>query len=436
MPHMTISAVRDQGAGTRAAPASAKGPLGSEYVIRSAQGAEDVERVAALTRIVHDPGVAALTRALFLHHPATTLSDLLFVEHRPSQQVVSTLCLIPWAWRVEGVDLPAAEMGIVGTLEPHRHRGLIGALVDRFDERVVERGCVVSHIQGIPGFYQRYGYEFCLPLEGGLRLELRDVPPSEGQGHRFRPAGVGDIPVLSALYDEAASDLSISAVRDGAIWRYLLDHSTRTETACERWLVYDAEGEAVGYFTVPEHHFGEELVITEASRMRYRAALDALRHASALARQRARPGIRLNLPPMCTLARLARSLGGQELGTYAWQVKVQNRERSLRALAPALERRLAASPFAGLTQTATVGLYSESYGLRFEAGRLAGVDRLSRARNESIMLPANRFVQLLLGSHSREDLEARNPDVRSTPADRLLIDTLFPKVAAFLYQPY
>jgi hypothetical protein len=161
-----------------------------EFVVRAATGPEDVERVAALSGAIHGPGVAELTRALFLRHPNVELADLFFVEHVPSQQIVSTLCLIPWVLCIEGVGVRAGEMGIVGTLEPYRKRGLVRAQVKRFNRRLNERGCLVSHIQGIPYFYRQFGYEYALPLEGGLRLEMCDIPAEEAQTYRRRTGGV------------------------------------------------------------------------------------------------------------------------------------------------------------------------------------------------------------------------------------------------------
>jgi len=399
---------------------------GGEFVVRGATSPEDVERVAALSGVIHGPGVAELTRALFLHHPKTELADLFFVEHVPSQQVVSTLCLIPWVLCMEGVGIRAGEMGIVGTLEPYRKRGLVRAQVKHFDRRLSERGCLVSHIQGIPYFYRQFGYEFALPLEGGLRLELRDIPEAEAQTCRLRRATLDDLLDLARLYGDAAGDLAIHSPRDETVWRYLLTHASGTDTGCERWLVDSQPARSVGYFAVPVCHFGDELVINQTSRLSFDAALAVLRHARELARERGRPGIRLNLPAGCTLMKLARQLGARDLGAYGWQVRVTDFERLLRVLAPVLERRLARSPFAGLTRSVRLGLYQETLRLGFEAGQLQEVDGAESTGAEAIRLPPPQFVQLVLGYCTREELETRHPDVRVVHADRMLIDVLFP----------
>ena len=410
--------------------------LGDGLVLHTASDGHDVERVAEFNGAIHGPGVAAMTRNLFVHHPRTRGRDLVFVENERSGQVVSSLCLIPWTWCYEDVGIPAGEMGIVGTLEAYQHRGLVRAQVDYFKRRLGERGCLLSHIQGIPYYYRQFGYEYALPLEGGLRLEMRHVPSPPDVPFAFRLATRDDLPVLMRLYDEAAQDLAIHAVRDEATWRYLLMHTDGTETESEKWLIQGADGQIVGYVWLPKHHFGEELVVGEVSRLGFEAAMAALNHLKTLAVERDKPGIRLNLPANCTLMRLARSLDAHDLSTYAWQIHVPDVAALLRALTPVLERRIASSPFAGLTRDVRLSLYRETLLLRFVAGRLTEVANLGFTGGEEIRCPPLQFIPLLLGYRTVEELRATYPDVSVAPVCRLLVDTLFPKVTSFIYTIY
>ncbi|HAZ27685.1 TPA: hypothetical protein DCY67_03570 [Candidatus Acetothermia bacterium] len=90
------------------------------------------------------------------------------------------------------VEILAAELGLVGTLDEWRGRGLQRRMVAYFRERMAERGAVLSIIQGIPGFYRQFGYVYAIPLEGGLVLAPRQVPPANGEvcarGDNRRPA--------------------------------------------------------------------------------------------------------------------------------------------------------------------------------------------------------------------------------------------------------
>jgi predicted N-acetyltransferase YhbS len=412
-------------------------PLENGLVLCSAADEEDIDRVAAFNGAVHGPEVAALTRNLFSHHPSTRDRDLIFVMDESNDQIVSSLCLIPWTWRYENVEMRAGELGIVGTSEGYRHRGLVRAQVDYFKHRLRERCCLLSQIQGIPYFYRQFGYEFALPLEGGLRVEIRQIPAPPDTAFTFRLTAQQDIPVLMRLYDEAVQGLVIHATRNRATWRYLLTHAKETATECERWIVQDANGQAVGYVGVQRYHFGEELTASEVSDLSLEAALAVLHHLKKLAVEREKPGLRLNLPASSSLMQLARSLDAHDLGTYAWQIHVPDLAALLRALTPVLERRLAASPFAGLTREIRLSLYRETLVLHFEEGRLREVTELRFAEGNVILrCPPLQFVPLVLGHRTWEELRSAFPDVSVPPSWRLLIDTLFPTVKSFLYTIY
>jgi predicted N-acetyltransferase YhbS len=405
-------------------------------VLRTAASERDVERAAELISTIHGPETAAMTRGLFLHHPSTHREDLIFVEDERSGQVVSSLCLIPWTWRYEDVTIPSGEMGIVGTLEDYRRRGLIRAQVALFERRLTERGCLTSHIQGIPHYYRQFGYEYAMPLEGGLRIEFRHVPAPPDSPFTFRRATPDDILTLMQLYDEAAGDLAIRTVREESIWRYLLTYAVDTETAIEFWLVLNGDGQVVGYVGIPKHHFGEELVACEVSRLGFDTALATLDHLKRLGQERNKPGIRLNLPASSTLMRVARSFEDREPGTYAWQIHIPDFAALLRALAPVLERRIAASPFAGLTREVRISRYHETTALLFRGGKLAEVTNLGFTSGEEIRFPMLTFTPLVLGYRTVKELDESYPDVSVAPASRLLVNTLFPKVDSFIYTIY
>jgi predicted N-acetyltransferase YhbS len=407
-------------------------------VLRTAADECDAERVAAFNGEVHGELVLSMTHNLFLHHPNTHIEDLIFVEDTQSGKIVSSLCLIPWTWRYEDVEIPAGEMGIVGTLENYRGRGLIRAQAELFKQRLRQRGCLLSQIQGIPYFYRQFGYEYAIPLERWLMLEIRHIPEQSEPAFTFRQATVEDISTLMRLYDEAAQDLAIHAVRDEATWQYLLTHAAGTETERDTWVVEDAGGQIAGYVCVPHHHFGEELAVSEVSRLSFDAALATLNHLKRLTVERKKPGIRFNLPIDCTLAQVARSLDARDGGAYAWQIHVPDMVALLRAIAPVLERRIAASSLAGLTCDVCICLYRETILLRFEAGKLMETANagLTAWHEEPIRLPPLQFIPLVLGHRTWQELHDAYPDVNVEPKSRVLVDTLFPKTTSFIYTIY
>lgn len=409
--------------------------IGDGLIMRTTADRADLERVAKGGGLIHGVGVEAMVRNLFLHHPNTSGRDLIFVEDTASGEVASSLCVIPWSLHYEGVALPAGEMGCVWTLPAYRRRGLVRRQVEFFNQRLRERGCLLSHIQGIPYYYRQFGYEYALPLEGGLRLTLREAPTIEVSGFTFRAAGKDDLPTLMRLYDEAAQDLAIHTVRDEAIWHYLLTRTADSDMECADWLIEDSKGTAVGYFRLPKLHFGDELMVSEVSRLSHDAALATLDHLRMLAERAGAPGIRLNVPATCALTRAARPFTMHDGSTYSWQIMVPDMTALLRALAPVLERRIATSAFAGLTQDVEICLYRETIALRFHEGRLE-VANLGFQERGPIAFPPLQFVPLLLGQRSWDEQKRAYPDVYVAPSHRLLVETLFPKLSAFLYTVY
>lgn len=107
--------------------------LGGGLTLRSVAGPADVERAAAFDALIHGPGSEATWRSLMVEHPHADQAGWLLVEERATGRVVASLGLIPWRLSYAGVELRAAEMGVVGTLEEHRGRGLQRALNARFD---------------------------------------------------------------------------------------------------------------------------------------------------------------------------------------------------------------------------------------------------------------------------------------------------------------
>lgn len=411
--------------------------LGNGLVLKSLLDKSDVERIAAFDAQIFGQGVGEFASALMLHHPATRPEHWLYIEDETSKQIVSALCLIPWEWRYEEVTLKSGEVGIVGTLESHRHRGLVRALMARHRELLQEGEFDLSHIQGVPYFYRQFGYEYAMPLEAHWNVELRCLTDKPVETpYRFRLASVQDVPILMRLCEQAAKSLDISAVRDEGVWQYLLDQSLKTEVGAETWLVLDAEQQPMGYFRIPFHGFGDGLIVNETSRLNSEMGEAVLVHLKGVAQERGKPHIRLNLPDTNDLVRVAGGFNAHNDGAYIWQIHVVDVARLLRKLTPVLERRIAESVYAGLTRTICLNLYREAFELRFEKGKLQAVNAVGFKDEWGIKIPPLLFAPLLLGYRSREELHHMYPDIAIDGQFKALVDVMFPKLESFLFTIY
>lgn len=418
-----------------------KQELGDGLVMKTAEDQDDIEQVVQLDNIVFDEKVGNLCKQLFTNHPNTHPNDLIFVENENTNEIVSTLCLIPWKWKYDEVTLDVGEMGIVGTLDPYRRRGLIRKQADYHRKLLLDRGFDISIIQGIPYFYRQFGYEYSIPLERSCMMELHQIPdPSETEKPNYicRLADSNDMSDIERMYEESSKSLEIRTVRNKAIWQYITDNNPKTCTALEMYVIEDINKKIAGYFFIQKHPFGNALTVGEVSKLSYDMAIAVLRHIKSLAIEQNKPNIRFNLPSNSELTKVAIYYGAFDRGSYAWQICIPSMARFLRKIVPVLERRLANSPFADLTDDVKITFYTEKVIIHFENGHIVKVDELGFSSDwwSPIQIPPNAAVPLFLGYRSSEELKKFWKDMGSQPKYAYLLDFLFPKMESFIYTIY
>ncbi len=407
--------------------------LGEGLVLRTVRDERDAEAYASFIGTVTQP-VATPTCALMLrHHPHMTYDDYLLVEDERTHEVVSTTCLIPRQCRYEDIVLDVAQLEAVGTHRAYRGRGLIRAQIRRFHEMVSERGFDLSIIEGIPYYYRQYGYGYCLDLRAFDWLPAWRIPDGPADAScpcDLRPAIVDDVPSLARLYRQAMAGVQIHALRDEAEWRYAI-----------QWLRYPVRmivdrrhGEVVGYIcTSKVGHGGRDTKVIESAITNYDVAMATLR----VLKQETEGEIKLDWPQLATLVQVGRSLGSVPYPAYQWLLRITDAGRLLAKIGPALERRVAASAFAGLTADICLNLYREGFILHFRSGKLsveaAGfVDASMGADGGDIRIPPEAFPRLVFGYRSLQELRDVWPDAGVKPEFRHLVDVLFPRMTSYL----
>lgn len=424
--------------------------LDDHLILRAVQTDADAEKVIELNAQVHGADEGEIVRYWLYHgHPAMQREDWLFIEDESTGQAAATLSLMATTWSYGTHPLPVAELGFVATNPDYRRRGLQRALSDAFDELARERGYTLAAIEGIPGFYGQFGYEYAIPLVGGFNLDFEHVPegPSlretdgthEGGGFRFRRAIPIDVPSLQRLYDISIADLDIAAVRDRALWTYQI-------SAPENIVFYpptttmEQAHQIVGYMRWTDDDWTDRLRILELAVVGGPGARERFLMALRFARDRGldagKRGLTLQLPANHPVVGFARYLGPLNGGNYGWQMKVLDTLSFMQAIRPALEARLSGSLLAEYSGALVFELYRSRLELRFEDGSLIDVTAPERLDDADARMSLNQATQLWLGWRGREALEDWYPDFSTKEPSRLLLDVLFPKAWAYIYMPY
>jgi hypothetical protein len=114
---------------------------------------------------------------------------------------------------------------------------------------------------------------------------------------------------------------------------------------------------------------------------------------------------------------------------YAWYIRVPDLPAFLSHIAPALERRLAASPQAGYSGEMTINFFRSGIRFTFDAGRIAVASWTpERIEAGDALFPDLSFLPLLFGFRSLEEIQSHYPDCSTaTDVARALLPILFPK---------
>jgi predicted N-acetyltransferase YhbS len=432
--------------------------MDSKYRIRRAESPEDVEKLRDhFNEIFHPQEVGGFAEMISLHLPGMKDERWFIAAKEETGEIASAFALIPWTWEMAGIKLKVAERGIVGTREGHRKKGLMKLLSREFDATLEEEGFDLSVVQGIPGFYHRFGYHYSIPLEPHIDIPLHLVPDSTGDGeaYKFRLAGTGDIPFLAGEDERYRRSNFLSVYRDDAHWKYLLTYSQKTEYGSEFWIMEGkgAEGkraEGKYYFRIPREGFGAGLIVSEISEdISDDGLLNLLAFCKKKAVERGKPYIRLNISIESIAAKTALSFGASSGRPYAWQIKVPDKTRLLEKMAPVLEARLKESSLAGFSGVLRLDFYTEHIDLSWSDGHLESVRSGGEGEcDKTLFLSDDLFAPFVLGHRSWRELQYTRPDIfpamlyvgsgTDGASDKTirLIDALFPAERSWVYEQY
>jgi hypothetical protein len=101
-----------------------------------------------------------------------------------------------------------------------------------------------------------------------------------------------------------------------------------------------------------------------------------------------------------------------------------------------LDARVASSTVEGFSGEVNVDFYTEALRLTFATGRLTSIERGATSIHDSdVSLPADAFVELVLGNRSLVDLERTVADCHiNTDLGGALVDALFPRLKLYPWE--
>ncbi len=431
--------------------------LGDGLVLRWTTAA-DAEWVADLNAAVFrgkpedppNPRMRAQTLDWFSgRHPLVGPADFVVVEDTRAGKFVASTCLMAQEWAYEGIGFAVGRPEFVATDPDYRNRGLVRAIFAALHQESAARGQPVQAITGIPYFYRQFGYEYALDLDGYRTVQLTAIPEAPAdrpEPFTLRPATPDDLPFIMGLHRQRQAGAAVSAVVPEAFWRSTFGAlDLGYNLAWRLWIVLDAAGAVSGFARTGTLRWQGSFVVWDI------AVADGVPlHAAAPAVLRALRPVAAATPTYgpaseakpCTT--LALYLGRQHpvydvLGPavapaperpYAWYVRVADLPGFLLRLAPALDRRLAASPMAGYDGELRLDFYRDGVRLRFARGRLTAAEPWRRpvwGERQQGGFPPLVFLQLLFGRRSLDELQDAYPDVLADDTAAPLLNALFPK---------
>jgi hypothetical protein len=378
-------------------------------------------------------------------HPLCRAEDFTVVEEAASGRIVSSLVLISQTWTYEGIPFKVGQPDIVSTAPDYRRRGLVRAQLEEVHRWSAARGELVQGITGIPWYYRRFGYEMALSLDAArfaYRANVPSLPDGEEEPFVFRPATLGDLPFISAMYEQGAARSLVAAVRDEALWCFDLERRHERNGMSAHIVVAEARdrpGEPVALVMHARQLWGTELGVRLCE---VRPGVPWLAVASSVLRRLdtvgaeyaerdggAFHGIIFDLGETHPLYDTVPRRLPRVDRPYAWYLRVPDLAGYVRHIAPALERRLAASPQGGYSGDLTVSFFQSGLRLVCEEGRITVAEwRPDRIEAGDALFPDLSFLPLLFGFRSLEDIERAYPDCAvATDAAAALLPILFPR---------
>lgn len=325
--------------------------------------------------------------------------------------------------------IPAMTIGPVATHPDYEGQGFGTAVMGDVAAFMARCRAHLGYIQGIPGFYSRFGYYSYL-AKSKIVVQRAAMEPFLGRGvlRRMKPE---DLPDVRRIYNHATSRRTCAARRDAATWTWLT-RSRRNALFFEPRVIQDREGITAGYVTFdPVDPFHVREVVVRQDPVACAAALGAICRAAA--RKHAQE-VELKLPWDGALMTFCRQRVGGVFHAYCNPtggslMRIVDFPRLMKSLEPLLSERIRAADrrFSGRMRLVAG---TESVGLRLDKGTVS----TGRANGGPALVVPERWLPGLLTGYCTPDDLRLTEGVAVPPTLRSLLSVLFPRCWPFVYQ--
>ena len=396
-----------------------------------------------------DVRVGHWTRDLLTLHINEDASPFgLLIEEDATHRIASALISIPQTWTYAGIPLLVGRPEAVGTDKDFRRRGLVRALFEEFHRLSRQHGDVLQGITGIPNFYRQFGYEMAVELGGSrsaYEAHVKAAAKVDKQDCSVRPAVCGDIPFLCECYQVSASRYLLHCPLGSDWWETeLFKKHAESLARSAIYILESAQKLPSGFFIVSSEMDGQAVVVRY---LEIRTGLNWRDYMPLVLEQAWTRGQELAVKLGSPCTRLCMGLGSQHPAylaaaeflpewrkPYNWYLRVQDLPKLILQLRPALEKRIAQSPFCGYSGKLKIGFYKSDLHLEFQSGILVKAETALASvwHDADVCFPDLTFLQLLFGYRSSRELSDFFADCRISEKFLPLLDAIFPKQASLI----
>ncbi len=382
---------------------------------------EEAKRTSELIARVfpRDPSYVRLTTwyKWMLRHPDHRWEYVRVVEL--DGRIVSHLLLVERHIRVRHGVLKAAGLSVVATLQEFQRQGLNRKLIEEALAFASKSGFAVSLLDGIPDYYDRYGYVVVMPkyeirvqTREALRLE-REMEVLEVDARQ----AVDWLADISEIYSREVDGLIGPAERSEGYWSWLLQKGGKL-------LVARSGDRALAYCWIDDN----PAVVEEAAGSDPSAVRSLIAVLGRKAKEAVAPEIRLNVHPDAAFGRNVVQDVGAEVGiryprNAGWMGRILDLVQVLRASVGWSSKERLNLCFE--TDLGEVGVRRGPGGVVVEPGPCAeGTERVKGKQGA--------LLQLVFGYASVPELRERG-QLQTSEKTAATLAQLFPKVNPGLF---